>query len=246
MPGIDIYAQLGSAAWTTASAETLQRAVQRVRFDLMGVASRRALAGDIVAGNAEVKALVDAVPQARGWVVINPTYPEHSAAEMKRYGASNKFLGCALIGGIEGERLDSPAVREILNSIRRYTKPVLVQVPNEDAARDLEAIALEFSTLNFVAAGAGGDHWPACAFAAKRAVNIHLEPLSGGPHRGKLEGIVATIGPRRVLFGSGFPDQNPGAAWGMLEEAKLSDSEKQQIVLGNAIRLFNLSRGSEG
>ena len=54
MPGVDILTQLGAARWTTTDATKLQYAAQRARFDLVGVASRRALAGDLTAGNAEV------------------------------------------------------------------------------------------------------------------------------------------------------------------------------------------------
>src|SRR5438477_609840 len=43
MPGIDIQAHLGAAEWTTTDAAGLQRTLQRARFDLMAVVSRRAL-----------------------------------------------------------------------------------------------------------------------------------------------------------------------------------------------------------
>jgi predicted TIM-barrel fold metal-dependent hydrolase len=82
-------------------------------------------------------------------------------------------------------------------------------------------------------------------WTAKRAVNVYLEPFSGGTHRGKLETILATIGPNRVLFGSGFPDRNPGAALGLLIDSKLSDQEKQAVLTTNAVRLFGLNRQAE-
>jgi predicted TIM-barrel fold metal-dependent hydrolase len=227
MPGVDILMQLGAAEWTAPDAAKLQHAQQRARFDIVG-------------GNAELKAALDTSPQLRGWVVINPVYPERSNEEMRRYLGSPQWLGAMLHPEMCGESLASSATREALNAYRRYTKPLLVHVADETAVRQLEELAREFSTLKIVAGGAGYEDWQACMWAAKRAVNIYLEPFTGGTHRGKLETILETIGPNRVVFASGYPDHNPGAALGLLVDAKISDAEKQNIITNNAVRLFNL------
>jgi predicted TIM-barrel fold metal-dependent hydrolase len=240
MPGVDLLMHLGAAEWTTTDATKLQHSQQRARFDLVGVASRRALAGDIAGGNAELKIMLDTTPTMRGWVAINPLYPERSNEEMRRYGSSPKWLGAMLHPEMCGESLASGATREALNMYRRYTKPLLVHVKDEEAVRQLEELAREFSSLKIIAGGAGYEDWQACMWAAKRAVNIFLEPISGGTHRGKLETILATIGPNRVLFASAYPEHNPGAALGMLLDAKISDNEKQAVLTTNAVRLFNL------
>ena len=242
MPGVDVLAQIGTGQWTTTDAAKLQHAFQRARFDLMAVASRRALAGDLQAGNAEVKALVDAVPQMRGWAVINPVYPERSAEEMRKYVGSPKWLGAMIHPETSGESLASGATREVLNAYRRYTKPLLVHVANEEAVRALEELAREFNTLKFIAQSAAGDDWQACMYAAKRQVNLFLEPFSGGAHRGKLEAILQTLGPNRVVFASNYPDHNPGAALGLLMDSKISDGEKAAVLTTNAVRLFGLQR----
>lgn len=245
MAGVDLLAQLGASHWITTDANRLQMALKRARFfDVLGVASRRALGGDLAGGNAEVKALVDAIPEMRGWVVINPSYPERSSEEMRRYASSAKWLGAMLHPAMCGESLASVATREVLIAFRRYTKPILIPVSGEQAVRELEALALEFSTVKFIAGGAGGDAWQACALAAKRAVNLFVEPFSGGAHRGKVEAMLATLGPNRILFGSNYPEYNPGAALGLWMDARISDAEKQAILSTNATRLFGLNRSA--
>ena len=245
MPGVDILMQLGTADWTSTDATKLQHAQQRARFDLVGVAALRALAGDIAGGNAETKIALDMAPAMRGWAVINPLYPERSGEEMRRYLSSPKWLGAMLHPDMCGESLASGATREVINAYRRYTKPLLVHVKNEEAARALEELAKEFSSLKIIASGAGYDDWQACMWAAKQAVNIYLEPFSGGTHRGKLETMFSTLGPNRILFASGFPDHNPGSALGLLMDAKITDSEKQAALTQNAVRLFNLRAQQE-
>src|SRR5687768_9886786 len=125
MPGVDILAQLGASQWMTTDASTLGKAAQRARFDVMGVASRRALGGDLAGGNAEVKALVDASPNMRGWVVINPVYPERSSEELRKYAGGGKWLGAMIHPEMCGESLASTTTREMLVAYRRYTKPLL-------------------------------------------------------------------------------------------------------------------------
>lgn len=242
MPGVDILAHLGAGDWKDTDAAELQRAAQRARFDAVGVASRRALAGDLIGGNAEVKALLAEAPQMRGWVVVNPIYPERSSEELRRYAANPRWLGAMIHPERTGESLASGATRELLNAYRRYTKPLLVHVGNEQAAREVEVLATEFNTLKIIALGCGGDDWQACAGVAKRATNVFLEPFSGGPHRGKLEAILEAIGPNRVVFASNYPDSNPGAALGLWYDAKISEGEKQAILTTNAVRLFGLNR----
>ncbi len=244
MPGVDILTYLGAAEWADVDGIRLNHMLQRARYDFIGVASRRALAGDL-SGNAEVKPLLDENPQVRGWVVVNPAYPERSAEQFKRYVGSAKWLGATLVTSDRRESLISPTCRELINAYRRYSKPLLVSIRDETAVRELEALASEFNTMKFVAAGAGGDDWQSCVVAAKRTVNIFLEPFSGGPHRGKLEAITAALGPNRVVFSSSFPDGNPGAALGQLIDSTVSDGEKQAILGGNAMRLFALNRSSE-
>lgn len=242
MPGVDILGQLGASEWIVTDGARLQHAMQRARFDLLGVASRHALAGDLHDGNAEVKAVLDQNPAMRGWCVVNPTYPERSSEEMRRYLGSPKWLGAMLDPRKSGQRLNSATTREVLNAYRRYTKPILVHVPDEETLLDLEEIAPEFNTIKFIAQGAGGDAWQDCAITAKRFVNIFLEPFSGGSHRGKVELLVQLLGHHRILFGSSYPDHNPGAALGLLHDAKISSAEKESILTHNAAKLFGLTR----
>src|SRR5204863_2609257 len=109
------------------------------------------------------------------------------------------------------------------------------------AVEGLEELARQIPTLKFIAAGAGGEAWQACGAMAKRCVNVLVEPFSGGCHRGKVEALVAQLGAHRILFATGFPNQNPGAALGLLSDAQLSDGEKQNIFQRNAARLFDLT-----
>jgi len=240
LPGIDVNAELGEAVWARADKEGVLRVLQRARLDQMVLSSRRALAGDLVAGNAEVRGLVDEQAALYGWVVVNPTDLETSGQELRRHAGAAKIVGLRLDTRAMPGVLESEAAAELINGYRRYSKPALVTVCSARDVVALEQLARQVPTVKFIAAGAGGDAWQACASMAKRVVNVLLEPFSGGCQRGKLEGMVATVAAHRILFATGIPDQNPGAALGLLADAQITEGEKQSILTANARRLFGM------
>ncbi len=240
MPGIDVSAELGQGDWTLADRDGALRNLQRARLDGMVLASRRALSGDLEAGNAELKAALEGQESLYGWVSVNPADLEGSNGELRQHLNARNMLGMRLDARASGHGLYSDAALELCNGYRRYSKPALVIVRNEEDVFGLERLAREVATVKFIAGGAGGDAWQACGHVAKRLVNIMVEPFTSGCHSGKVDALVGLLGAHRVLFGTGYPDQNPGAALGLLGDAAISEGEKQQILKSNATRLFGL------
>ncbi|MBI3909306.1 MAG: amidohydrolase family protein [Armatimonadetes bacterium] len=245
MPGIDLAAELGTRGFSPPTRDRLLCTLQRARLDLMAIASQRALWEDVAAGNAETHAAIQCQAALRGWVVVTPVHPDASVADLRRYLGQEAFLG-AWLHPRGPSQLASDGTQEILTAYRRYTRPLMVTVPDEAAVRDLETLAKQMPQLKVIAAGAGGDAWLASVAAAKRAVNVMLEPFTGGCHRGKLEAMVEVLGSHRILFATGFPAWNPGAALGLLADAKISDADKQAILTGNARKMFGLGQNSTG
>lgn len=72
----------------------------------------------------------------------------------------------------------------------------------------------------------------------ERFSNVYLSTGSNfAVHRG-IEHLVGTIGPDRLLFGSGFPAVEPMMAVTQLMYADISDADKQQIGSANLQRLI--------
>ena len=237
MPGIDINAYLGATLWTNADASALAHARERARFDKIFVSSLLAVAADLEAGNAAVKALVDGDEHVRGWVTVNPGLPELSGEQMKKYLGSAKFAGVRIA---TSQTLDGEPTRDLLNALRRYSKPILMHVQNGQQVRELANVAPDFNTLKFIAGGAGGEDWQDCMLVARRITNIFLEPFTGGAQAGKLAAILQVLKPHRVLMGTGYPNQNPGVALGLLGDAAISDADKQTILTRSPERVFDL------
>jgi predicted TIM-barrel fold metal-dependent hydrolase len=244
MPVIDVHGHLGTGPWLTADQEALVRAMQRARIDNAIVSSHLAVTSNFAEGNFKLKAALEGAPQLMGYVVINPVYVEQSVAEMKRYLAAPNFVGVKLHPDASGQPLDSAPTREVVNAFRRYSKPLLVHVWGTAQVRALEALAAEAPTVKMIIAHAGGEAFAECLALASRQLNLLLEPFTGGAQQGKIEEAVAKIGAHRVLFGTNFPRLNPGVALGMLADARISESERAQILGGNAARLFGIGQAA--
>lgn len=243
MPVIDVHGHLGTGPWLVADRDSLLRAMQRARIDLAIVSSRLAVASNFVEGNFKLKSMIDSVPQLLGYVVVNPTYVEQSITEMRRYLAAPNFVGVKLHPDASGQPLDSAATREVVNAFRRYAKPLLVHVACEAQVRALDVLAAEAPTVKMIVAHAGGPAHAECLALAARRLNLVLEPFTGGAELDKVEEAVARIGAHRVVFGTNFPVLNPGVALGLLADARISDSDRNQILGGTAAKLFQLGRG---
>jgi len=242
MPVIDIHSHLGTGPWLTADPDALLRAIQRARIDTAIVSSHLAITSNFAEGNFKLKAALDASPSLYGYVVVNPVYVEQSIAEMRRHLSSPRFVGVKLHPDASGQPLDSAATREVVNAFRRYSKPLLVHVWGSAQVRALEALSAEAPTLKMIVAHAGGDAFAECLALATRQLNLLLEPFTGGADQGKVEEAVAKIGAHRIVFGTNFPTLNPGVALGMLADAPISESDRAQILGGNAAKLFQFGR----
>jgi predicted TIM-barrel fold metal-dependent hydrolase len=64
-------------------------------------------------------------------------------------------------------------------------------------------------------------------------VDTALYLLDGG-----LEALVADYGARRLLFGSGFPEQHFGGMMMALRHARIPDEAKAAIAAGNLERIL--------
>jgi uncharacterized protein len=245
MPVIDVHAHVGTGPWLTADRDAVLRDMQRARIDTAIVSSHLAVTSNFAEGNFKLKAALDGVQQLLGYVVVNPAYVEQSVSEMKRYLAAPNFVGVKLHPDASGQPLDSAPTCEVVNAFRRYSKPLLVHVRGTAQVRALEALAAEAPTVKMIVAHAGGEAFAECLALASRQLNLVLEPFTGGAELGKVEEAVAKIGAHRVVFGTGYPCLNPGVALGLLADARISDTERAQILGGNAAKLFGIGRAAD-
>ncbi|MCC6445539.1 MAG: amidohydrolase [Armatimonadetes bacterium] len=244
MPVLDTHAHWGPLPYSTLTANREQtlNLLRQYRIDSAVFISTLE---DFRQGNAALAEFLQQSPGMYGYALLHPLYPEESVEEMKQYLGNASFVGAAIHPYNNRYRLRREDCHELLNAYRRYTKPLFVSVPDGRSVAEAEVLAQEFNGIKFILGNMGGEEWHDAILACTRRVNMHLE-LSGEPTCIKIRQAVERIGMRRLLFGSDFGPSNPALILGAMEEAGLTDEQKQAILYGNAARLFGLSGGEGG
>jgi predicted TIM-barrel fold metal-dependent hydrolase len=96
----------------------------------------------------------------------------------------------------------------------------------------------------FIIAHVGG-MWVKAFQAARPYRNIHFDVSGFDPERGIVEKAVEMLGAERVLFGSDVPGRSFVGQLAKVRYAEIGESEKEQILWGNAARLLRLERAGE-
>jgi hypothetical protein len=204
---------------------------------------------DIIEGN---KAVADAVKnetaeggvQVLGWIALHPGRAHDLSEQMKRTLYHPRLIGAALYPDpLTGLPLTIGDVRELLNSFRRFTKPLLVETRSAEAMHQTVRIAEEFANVKMIASGMGGEEWREALSMVTRSVNLNMD-ISGALIPEKITYAIELLhGPRKLLFASGAPHTDPAAVIGMLDEAGISNDDRTRILYRNAEKLLHLDGG---
>ncbi len=201
---------------------------------------------DYAVANRQVARLVAAKPDLfYGFAFVHARSDAGRVAEMvgtavRRYG----------FRGIKVHKANAPISREICETARALSLPVLYDVVGDVAQVDL--LATEYPTVNFIIPhlGSFADNW--------RAHLAMIDPLTRYPNVycdtsavlrfDILRKAVLRCGPHKFLFGSDGPWLHPGVELAkvraLIDDLKLKPAEQQMILGGNFLRLLGQQRKS--
>jgi predicted TIM-barrel fold metal-dependent hydrolase len=242
MPIIDCYGQLGPQPYPTEATlpDALEKLMARFGVDVTFVAATEALRGSMRVGNAWLAEQIAGRSRFRGYCVVNPLMFEASQEEMRRHLVKENFVGAILHEGYINRPLNSEAMRVLTKSLLRYDKPLLLHINDPRLINDLQDVAKDFPTQQFMIIHMANEHWPMAISLAAKTQNIRLEIGGLVADFDKLAEAVAVVGAHRLLFGSGMPLINPVYALGMVRDSSIPATEKDRILSRNAIKMFNL------
>ncbi|CAN5719163.1 hypothetical protein BH23CHL4_BH23CHL4_26510 [soil metagenome] len=249
---VHLHDKFPGAPFRSFSAAQYQAELEQNRVIGGVCSSATAIVHDLRQGNDENEALMAEVPAIKGYVVVDPRYPEDSALELERLEASGDFAGVKIHCSYSKSPTNSKSLRHLFAAIAPYGKPVLIHPLGEDWPEALVAIAREHSELPIIAAHAGyGDAPHSTHDAALRVAdqpNIFIEFCSTYLATGAIRRGIEAVGTERVLFGSDFPLIALPYMRAAYQDAGLSDHEAAMIYVQNAVRLFPtvLQHGTTG
>lgn len=201
---------------------------------------------DVTAGNDAMLDLAEReARRVRMYVTVNPNYTDHALREIER-GVGRGAIGIKLLAS---RRADDPLLDPIGELAAERGLPVLHHIwqhrrrewPSQEISdgADLARLAARHPRASFILAhiGGGGDY--AHTFPAVVDVpNVYPDLSGSGVDRGMLDGAVAVLGARRLLWGCDLTMETGLAKLRALDHIGLSDDDVAAIRWRNAARLF--------
>jgi predicted TIM-barrel fold metal-dependent hydrolase len=245
---IDIHISFGATAFAPKWGDALEirTALQTRGISAAFFSSDLAARYDPVSGNDALASALESTNDNNlyGWLVLHPDRTDDANLQLRRHlSGSRRFIGAALYADpLTGVPVTLRSAQEVITAYRRFSRPLLVQTQSAEAMFEAARIAQEVGTnIKVIASGMGGEEWREAIDLAAKPLNLFLD-ISGALTPEKIEYAIDTLGgTRKLLFASGAPATDPAAVLGMINDLKLDAEDREKILSGNALRLFELS-----
>jgi uncharacterized protein len=220
--------------------EAIIRELDRFKIDAAVLVSGMSVDVDFRVGNQELLQVIKADPRLYGCMVSNPIYPAESIELMRTAMTSPRVVAMALFNGASTPYPSIEDCREIINSYRRYAKPIYLHTPSAESVVAAVQIAKEFPGIKFVLGSMGGADWRMTIPFAKQ-LNLVLE-TSGSFDSEKIEMAVNAFGAHRVMFGSSYPFSDIASMLALIQSSGIPKESLAQVLDGTARSLFGIGR----
>ena len=220
--------------------EAIIRELERFKVDAAVLVSGMAVDADFRVGNQELLQVLKSDPRLYACVVLNPVYPAESIELMRTAMTSPKVVAMGLFKGASTPYPNIEDCREIINSYRRFTKPVFLHTPSAESVVAAVQMAKEFPGIKFILGSMGGADWRMTIPYAKQ-LNLVLE-TSGSFDSEKIEMAVNAFGAHRVMYGSSFPFSDIAAMLALIQSSGIPKESLAQVLDGTARSLLGIGR----
>ncbi len=201
---------------------------------------------DVTLGNDVAVAVARACPdRVRAYVHVTPNAPVHALDEIDR-GVAAGAIGVKLAAA---RRADDPLVDPIAERAGQLGLPILHHVwqwrrrdwPSQEASDGVELgrLAARHPGTQFILAHiGGGGEYRHTFHAVADLPNVHLDLSGSGVDRGMLDGALAAVGPRRLLWACDVTICTGLAKLRALDHVGLDAGALSDVRWRNAARLF--------
>lgn len=186
---------------------------------------------DPASGNAETHRLTGG--RLRPTVMLHPPMPGRPSVTAEPVWADAVLATAA--PRRHGWSLDEPSAGAVLDALVDLRRPLLLSVDDASWA-ELDRLAGARPDLVVLVTDIGYRALRRLAPILQRRPNLHALTANFATHEG-IEWFVEHLGVERLLFGSGSPRHDLGAAVARLQWSGLPDADVRQVAHDNAVRL---------
>lgn len=211
-------------------------------IDTCFVTSHSAIGPDYVFGNNMVMDAMDKYPdRVRGYVTLNPNYPDEIEKEISRCFANGRFLGIKLHPDFHRCSSLNPNYEAAYEYANNNALPVLIHVWGEADVSNINVLSQRYPNIRFIMGHTGAS--PSGMELAIKVINSHDnvygDTALSMSNQGNIEWLLSKANPKRILFGSDMPYYAPTHTIGRIAMAKISDELKADVFGENLTRILN-------
>ncbi len=189
--------------------------------------------------NAEAFAMQQSFPDFyRAGLHVHPDHVALSCAEIERYAPYGVRLVGELVPYLMGWRdFADKRLWEILEVAEAHG--MLLSFHPNKRPEDMLAMVKQFPRLQIVIAHLDGyGLYDFAMETMKKHENVCFDISAHGTREGMLADAVSKVGADRILFGTDYPGYDPAPFIESVQNAAISDDDKEKILYGNAARLL--------
>lgn len=242
MPLIDLHCHLGFTAETLAlqAPDGTAACAYADRFDVEALCLTSPLATtDLSGGNARLAGELALDSRFRGWLTLSVHQTDLSAELARKYLVKEKWMGARFEQATDSDSVTLPGGREVINALRRYSRPILLTVTTPATLTAALHAAQEFSTLKFLLQPQNEYLTAITVPAMKEVINTLFLPVAAFAERDIVAHAVEVLGERRVVWASDWGRFHPGAALGMIRDSALAPLQRERVGYRNARELIS-------
>ena len=194
-------------------------------------------------------------PQFIPFISVTPTMKGRSPVEELEHKFRWGMKGLKIHPVAQGFAPDDERMRPVYQWMVEHNLPITshsgVNVDQESRFGEPERwipVLEEFKDLKLILAHLGNGFWDQSIEIADKFPQVMFDTAIAISHiespttldDGDARDLIRTIGPERILFGSDYPWINPKKDIERINDLDISEKDKNLILGGNALRLFNL------
>ncbi|MBP1993680.1 amidohydrolase family protein [Paenibacillus eucommiae] len=218
----------------------------------MNIHSIGLVTGELEQGmEANIAAYEQSAGRILSYLVFNPNDVVRSLKVMERYYEGNIFRAVKLHPSMHGVCADDPRYEAAWEFAAAHNLPIMSHTwtpssynPSQQLSYPplFEAYIAKYSTVNLICGHAGGriDGIRQTIKLARTYDNVYMD-TAGDVYNNKLiDFLVGEVGSDRIVFGSDGFLMDARSQLGMILDAAVPISDKENMLFKNAMRLFRL------
>ena len=244
-PVIDVHGHMGPfyGIWfPRGPAEAMIHTMDLAGVGLLCFSHHYALLNPEVGNAATIEAVRLYPDRLRGYLVVNPNYPETIAADLKAYDShADVFVGLKMLADYHGRAWDDAAYVSAWEFADERGLLVLGHTwggSQYNGAEMVRKIAERYHGIKLLLAHCLHGQWDKAVEAARAFPNVYLELCAVLDDRGVVERFVDAGLIDKILFGTDLPWFSPHQGIGALLSADITDEDRHKILHRNAEKLL--------